>query len=322
MIEAVGTTTHLPLVGNNLENRFTVDGVATPAGADPPIAGVRGVSGHYRAAIGAHLLEGRDLTPADDTGQPVAIVTADFVKRHVAPRPAIGSRIKMGGPDSDDDWRTIVGVIGDVRHGGLDREPRPEVWLPLSQVPDGLVTTWFRGVNVVVRTTPDPVSTVPAIRAAIRNLDAELPLVSVKSMEELARSSTAERRLQTTLLAAFATIALTLAAIGLFGVLAFYVAQHIQEFGVRLALGATPAGLLSLVMRRGAVLLGIGLAVGLPAAILLGRGMSTLLYKVEPIDPPTLAAAVGLLAIVTAAACALPARRAMSTDPVIALRND
>jgi putative ABC transport system permease protein len=321
-IESVGTTTHLPLAANNLENVFTVDGVPAQGGADPPVAGVRGVTGQYRAAIGADLLEGRDFSAADEAGQPVAIVTADFAKRHIAPRSAIGARLKIGNADSDDPWRTVVGVIADVRHAGLDREPRPEVWMPFAQLPDGLVRTWFRAVHVVVRTTGDPAGSVPAIRAVIRTLDPELALVSVRSMEEIASASIAERRLQTSLLAGFAAIALTLAAIGLFGVLAFYVAQHIQEFGVRLALGATPAGLLSLVMRRGARLLAIGLAIGLPAAVLLGQGMSTLLYRIEPFDLLALTAAVVLLTLVTALACALPARRAMGTDPLVALRNE
>jgi putative ABC transport system permease protein len=321
-IESAGTTTHLPLAANNMENLFTVDGVATPAGADPPIAGVRGVTGQYREALGASLLDGRDFTPADDGGQPVAIVTADFARQYIAPRPVIGARVKMGDAGSDDPWRTVVGVIADVRHAGLDREPRPEVWMPLAQIPDGLVTTWFRGVNVVVRTSVDPVSTVPALREAMRALDRELPLISVRSMEALGAKSTAERRLQTSLLATFATIALTLAAIGLFGVLAFYVAQHMQEFGVRLALGATPSELLTLILRRGGVLLMAGFAIGLPAAVLLGRGMSTLLYRVEPMDPPALAAAIVLLTIVTSLACLVPARRAMRTDPVRVLRQD
>jgi putative ABC transport system permease protein len=321
-IESVGTTTHLPLADNNMENAFTVDGVAAAAGGNPPIAGVRGVTGRYLQAIGARLLEGRDFTDADGTGQPVAIVTAGFATRYIEPRPVIGARIKMGDGGSDDPWRTVIGVIADIRHNGLDREPRPEVWMPLAQIPDGLVATWFRGVNVVVRTGADPISTVPALRQVMKTLDPELPLINVRSMETLAAKSTAERTLETALLAAFAAIALALAAIGLFGVLAFYVAQHLQEFGVRLALGATPSGLLSLILRRGAFLLALGLAVGLPSAVLLGRGMSTLLFGIEPLDLPALSAAVALLTMVTAMACLVPARRAMRTDPVRVLRTD
>lgn len=322
-VEAAGLTTHLPLADNNLENTFTVDGSPVEAGQDPPIAGVRGVSGHYRTAIGARLLQGRDLLPSDtERTQPVVVVTADFANRYVRGASPLGVRVKMGGADSDDPWRTIVGVIADIRHGGLDQEPRPEVWMPYAQLPDDLAATWLRGLNVAARTSMDPEAAMPALRAGMRALDADMPLMNVRTLDELASESTAERRLETSLLAAFASIALVLAAVGLFAVLAFYVAQHMQEFGVRLALGATPRGLLGLVIRRGLVLLAMGVALGLPAALAMGRGMSTLLYGVEPADPVALGGAVALLSAVTLAACAVPARRAMKTDPMVALRND
>jgi ABC-type antimicrobial peptide transport system permease subunit len=156
----------------------------------------------------------------------------------------------------------------------------------------------------------------------MRALDPELPLRHVRPLSELAYASTAERRLETYLLSAFAMLATLLAAVGLFGILAFHVAQHVQEFGVRLALGATPGGLMRLVIRRGLLLLAAGLAAGVPGAIAMGRGMSALLYNVEPGDPVALGAAVALLAAVTLLACALPARRAMKTDPLTALRSD
>ncbi|MDQ3418876.1 MAG: ABC transporter permease [Acidobacteriota bacterium] len=322
-VEAAGLTTHLPLADNNLENTFTVDGSPVEAGQDPPIAGVRGVSGHYRTAIGARLLQGRDLLPSDtERAQPVVVVTADFANRYVRGASPLGVRVKMGGADSSDPWRTIVGVIADIRHGGLDQEARPEVWMPYAQLPDDLAATWLRGLNVAARTSMDPEAAMPALRAAMRALDAHMPLMNVRTLDELASESTAERRLETSLLAAFASIALVLAAVGLFAVLAFYVAQHMQEFGVRLALGATPQGLLGLVIRRGLVLLAMGIALGLPAALAMGRGMSTLLYGVEPADPVALGGAVALLSAVTLAACAVPARRAMKTDPLVALRND
>jgi putative ABC transport system permease protein len=323
--QVVGTTTHLPLSDNNLENRFTVDGSPAAAGQDPPVAGLRGVTGRYRAAIGARLLEGRDFLPSDRAGaEPVAIVTAGFAQRYITRAQAVGARLKMGGPDADSPWHTIVGVIADVRHRGLDREPRPEVWMPFAQMEDGMLETWLRGVYVVTRTAIDiePESTIAGLRAAMRGVDAEIPLVGMQSFENLVRTSTAERRLETSMLAAFAAIALVLAAVGLFGVLAFYVAQHMQEFGVRLALGATPAGLLALVVRRGVTMLLIGLALGIPGALLLARGMSTLLFGVEPADPAALGAAVAVLSLVTLIASVLPARRAMNTDPLAALRND
>ena len=330
-IEAAGLTTHLPLAYNNLENSFTVDGSPVEPGQDPPLAGVRGVVGHYRAAIGARLLQGRDFLPADtESSQLVAIVTADFAKRYVkahstgsgqAPSP-IGVRVKLGDNDPDEPWRTIVGVIADIRHTSLDQAPRPEVWMPYSQLPDGLVTSWFRGMFAAARTSVEPSTTMPEMRSVMRTLDASLPLTNVRTLEDVASESTSERRLETSLLAAFGAIALVLAAVGLFGVLAFFVSQHLQEFGVRLALGATPRGLLGLVIRRGLILLAIGVAIGLPGALAMGRGMSALLYGVEPSDPIALGSAVLLLSVVTLTACALPARRAMRTNPLIALRRD
>ena len=318
-----GSTTHLPLGDNNLENTFTVDGPPVADGANPPLGGVRGVAGNYVSAIGAHLVEGRDFRPSDTAAsQAVVIVTMDFARQHITKTPIVGTRLKMGGADSDDPWRTIVGVISSIRHGGLDQEPRPEVWFPFEQLPEDLTTRWLRGVNVVTRTSIDPASTIPALRTAMRSVDPDIPLVRVQTMADLAISSTAERRLETSLLAAFASIALTLAAIGIFGVLAFYVSQHIQEFGVRLALGATPQGLLALVLRRGLILLAIGLGLGLPGAAAVGRGMSTLLFDIQPLDPLALGLAVFVLTIVTLAACVLPARRAMKTDPLVALRTD
>jgi putative ABC transport system permease protein len=322
-IEPVGLTTHLPLAYNNLENSFTVDGSPAEAGQDPPLAGVRGVIGQYRAAVAARLLQGRDFLPGDtESSQLVALVTADFAKRYVKAPSPIGVRIKLGDNDSDEPWRTIVGVIADVRHTGLDQAPRPEVWMPYSQLPDGLVTSWFRGLFAAARTSIEPTATMPEMRSAMRTLDANLPLTNVRTLEDVASESTAERRLETSLLAGFGGIALVLAAVGLFGVLAFFVSQHLQEFGVRLALGATPRGLLGLVIRRGLILLAAGVAIGLPGAYAMGRGMSALLYGVEPADPIALGSAVVLLSLVTLAACALPARRAMRTDPLIALRRD
>ena len=321
-VVAAGATTHLPLADNNFENTFTVEGSAPPDGADPPLGGVRGVAGAYRAAIGARLLTGRDLSASDtESATPVVLVTESFAARHIPGRDPLGLRIKMGGADSGDPWRTIVGVIADIRHTSLDQPSRPEVWLPQAQMPGALVTRWLRGMGMAVRTANEPTSLTGSIRSAMRDLDRDLPLVTVQTLDELASESTADRRLETWLLGGFAATAATLAAIGLFGVLAFYVAQHVREFGVRLALGATPSQLMRLVLRRGLVLLGLGLAIGVPAAMLMGRAMRAVLYETAPADPAVLTAAVSVLTIVTLVAAMVPARRAMHTDPLVALRD-
>ncbi len=319
---AVGMTTHLPLSDNDLENSFSVDG-GSAEGEEPPIAGLRFVYGRYIEALGARLITGRPFAATDSaTSERVAIVTENFAKRYIHSNDPIGARLKIGKPDSGDPWRTVVGVIADVRHAALDRSARPEVWLPHSQAPDDFLIPWFRGMYAVVRTSGDPAAAVPDIRAAMRAADPEMPLVNVESMTQLARESTAQRRLETSLLTMFASIALGLAGIGLFGVLAFHVSQHVQEFGVRLALGATPVQLLAGVIRRAMVLLAIGLLIGVPCALLMGRLMSALLYGVAPFDPISLVSSVIVMAAVTIAAAALPARRAMRTDPVTAIRTE
>jgi putative ABC transport system permease protein len=284
---------------------------------------VRGVAGHYTAALGARLVQGRELRPSDNaTSQPVVVVTRDFATTYISAVSPIGMRLKMGGPESEGPWRTIVGVVETIHHQALDEAPRPEVWMPFSQVPDDFLTTWARGVYAVTRTSGDPDAAVPAIRTSMRSLDADLPLVALTSLDELTRQSTSARRLETSLLAAFAAIALILAAVGVFGVLAFYVVQHLPEFGVRLALGASPAALVAQVLRRGLILMALGTAIGLPAALALGRTMSTLLFHVAPTDPWAIGVSVAVLTVVTVAACKLPARRAMRTDPLLVLRAD
>jgi len=321
-VAAAGVTTHLPLSDNNFENSFTVEG-ATTDGREPPVAGLRFVLGDYLDAIGARVLDGRPFAASDTAAsEPVAIVTKEFARRYIPSGRVVGARLKMGGSDSGDSWRTVVAVIADIRHAALDQPPRPEVWMPHAQVPDGLLTTWLRGMYAVVRTTVDPASSIPGLRAAMQSVDPELPLVDMRSMDQMAQSSTAERRLETSLLTAFASIALGLAGIGLFGVLAFHVSQHVQEFGVRLALGATPSDLLLAVLRRAMLMLGIGLAIGVPGALLMGRAMSALLYDVAPTDPIALVGSAAILIGVTVLASALPARRAMRTDPLTAIRSE
>jgi putative ABC transport system permease protein len=322
-VEAAGLTTHLPLSDQNFENGFTVEGSPVGDGRDPSMAGVRGVTGQYRAAIGARLMAGRDLLPGDTRASPpVAVVTAEFARRYVRAADPVGVRIRMGGADSDDPWRTIVGVIADIRHVALDQAPRPEVWLPFAQLDDGLVTRWLRGAYAVARTSLEPEAAAPSLRTAMRELDPGLPLRDVRTLDNLAHASTSERRLETWLLSAFGTMATILAAVGVFGLLAFHVAQHVQEFGVRLALGATPSRLMRLIVRRGLWLLAIGLSLGVPGALAMGRSMSSLLYGVEPADPIAIGGAIALLSLATVAGCMLPARRAMKTDPLVALRRD
>ncbi|MGH9840698.1 MAG: FtsX-like permease family protein [Blastocatellia bacterium] len=207
--------------------------------------------------------------------------------------------------------REIIGIVGDVSHRGLELQKRPTMYLPMH------ATGWK---NLVIRTTADPLSLASAVRREIKALDPELALAGVKPLEQLVHESVAEPRYRTTLLGLFAAVALLLAAIGLYGVLAYAVTQRTHEIGIRMALGARGADVLRLVIGHGIKLALIGVLLGLGAALALTRLMKTLLFDVSATDPPTFAAIALLLALVALVACWIPARRATKVDPMIALR--
>jgi putative ABC transport system permease protein len=321
-VQAAGATTHLPFSGQNLENSFTAEGFDVPAGGDGPVGGLRGVSGDYFAALGAPAKRGRAFSAADrDGGAPVAIVNETFAKRYWPGQDPIGKRLKVGGPDSPDPWREVVGVIADLKHSGPAAETRPEVSLPYAQLEPGFTTTWARGLSVVVRGLPSANLT-PIVRQRVRELDAAMPMNNVQAMSVLADGAVSQPRFRTVLLAVFAALALTLATIGVFGVLSYFVIQRTREIGVRLALGAQPSDVVRMVVGRGLALAGAGICAGLVAAIPLSRAMQALLFDVAPFDVPTFAAVAATLAAVAALASYLPARRATRVDPIAALRME
>ena len=315
-----GATTHLPFSGQNLENGFNVDGYEVAPGGQPPVAGMRGVTGAYFAALGIPLKAGRAFTPADrDGGMAVAIVNETFARRYVGGRNPIGVRVREFGTDS---WRTVVGVIGDVKHSGPDADTRPEVDIPYAQLDPDFMSTWSRGLAFVVRSQMPSSATVPVVKARVAAIAPSLPLTSVQPISALASDVVSEPRFRTILLGAFAVLALTLAAVGVFGVLSYFVTQRTQEIGVRMALGARPADVVRLVVARGVGLSLAGLLVGLGAALGLTRLMQQLLFEVTPTDGPSFAAVAALLVAVAAAASYFPARRATRVDPMTALRQE
>jgi putative ABC transport system permease protein len=216
--------------------------------------------------------------------------------------------------DRGQTWLTIVGIVGDVRQYGLDREPTDEIYIPLAQ--GGF------GGNLLVRTAADPMSIAKLMRQAVYDVDSDTAVDRVQTMEQVRSDAVASPRLTAILLAMFAGLALLITAAGIAGVMALSVNQRTHELGVRLALGATPGKVLGMVMRQGMAFVFIGLSVGVAGALLLGRLMSALLYAVEPTDPITFLAVGSVLTAVAAAACFVPARRVTSIDPMLALRSE
>jgi putative ABC transport system permease protein len=227
----------------------------------------------------------------------------------------LGQRVAFDGPDDQPRWRTIVGVAADVKQENLTAAVYPEIDVPLAQYPSHTLA-------LLVRTAADPTSVVSAVRAAVQRIDPDIPLYAVETMDALMAESVASQRAAMYLFAIFALTALLLAAIGLYGVMAYAVSQRTQAIGIRLALGATPGDILRLVIGEGLIVTLIGIAVGVAGAVALTRYLQTLLFGVTPRDPVTFIAIAALLLVTALAACYLPARRAMRLDPAVALREE
>ena len=264
--------------------------------------------GYFRTA-GLRLLEGRDLAVTDGTDQPPVAVVNESARREWGGRSPIGSRLNLG------DWVTVVGVVSDIRRQSLDARPRPAVYLPYSQFT-------MPYMSVVVRSDKGPAATRAAVKAAVGELDPDLPIGDVKTIERIIDESTGQPRFRSFLLASFAGLALLLAAVGVYGLIAFTVAQRIPELGVRLALGANPWQVFRLVMRQGLTLVALGIAIGVAAAVGATTLVKGLLFDTSPTDPAIYALLSAALLAIAALACYVPARRAMGVDPMTALRAE
>jgi putative ABC transport system permease protein len=315
----VGATTHLPLSGQDLENGFTVDGYVPTSPDQQPIAGLRGVSAGYAAAMGIAIRAGRPLEDTDDArGAPVVLVNEAFARRYFGGREALGGRIAVG--EAGGPWRTIVGIVANVKHRGLATDVRPEVLIPYTQLDEGFLTAWARGFNVVVRTDAEMATAARMIRQHVREADPNMPIIQLRPMGELVSDATAEPRFRTFLLVSFAVASLCLAAVGIFGVLSYVVSERRREIGIRMALGALPRAIFRDVLAQGARLVLLGAVIGIAGGALLSRWIQGLLFRVSPADPLTFTAAVGILAVIGLIATLVPARRATRVDPVAALR--
>ncbi len=318
-VQAAGTTNILPLLPGNIIFTFGIEGEAQPSNPqDMPRASMRMVTPGYVDAMGLRLVEGRGFTDQDRAGSPVVVLVNEALSRQYLGGNAVGRRLQdlFGGETAE-----IVGLVGDVRHGGLDREAAPEMYVALAQVP-ARMPAGGPSASLVVRTAGDPLQLVPFLRSAVLDIDPDLPLDNVMTMEQRLSASVAEPRFYALLLGMFAALALTLAVVGIYGVLSYSVSQRHREIGVRMALGARGGDILQLVLNQGLILIGIGMVVGLASALGVSRYLASLLFGISATDPLTYVAISVLLGAVGVVACYLPARRATRVDPMTALRYE
>jgi putative ABC transport system permease protein len=315
-VQAVGATNALPFSGDNSSGSLTIEGQPPPSFATRPNADRRAVTPGYFAAMDMHLRAGRVFADRDDERAPlVVIVSRAFAERYWPGADAVGKRLKLGRYESQAPLRTVVGVVENVRHGSLQHEARPVVYYPHAQGPTG-------GMQLVVRSTGAPSSVAGSVRDAMKRLDPDLPAAELRPLSALVAGSLADAELGMSLLGTFALLAIALASAGIYGVMAYAVAQRRMEFGIRLALGASRRDLLTLVGRQGVRLTGAGVAIGLIGAWLTSSVLRDMIFGVRPTDPLIYLTTAALLSSIGLAACAIPALRAMRVDPIVALRCD
>jgi putative ABC transport system permease protein len=315
-VEAVAAASQFPFDGNMDRYGFHADGKMHSNPELDESAERFCITPGFLSALRIPLLRGRDITDADVAESPGVILINQTTAQRIWPgEDPLGKRVKLGGLDHP--WMTVVGVVGDVHHEGLDAIPWTQFYVPHSQwpFPDSDMT-------FVVRTSGPPGAIASAARQAVHSLDATQPLSRVMPLEDYVGLSVQGRRFSLILIGAFAAIALLLSVIGIYGVTAYTVAQRTREIGIRVALGAQRSEVLALMMRQGAVLILAGIGVGVVASLALTRFLSSMLFGVAPTDPVTFALVSGLLVSVGALACWIPARRAMRVDPIVALRHE
>ncbi|MEK6322863.1 MAG: ABC transporter permease [Acidobacteriota bacterium] len=309
-------TMSLPIKGASWGRVFIASDKPVPSRADLPRSDNIPVSRNYFETMGMRLLRGRSFSATDTTESAPVVVINETLARGIWPgEDPIGKRLKQSYPENEAPWREVIGVVNDIKLNGVDRPISMQTYLPYAQEPRP-------SVGVVVRTHDNPLAVAASVEQAIHSIDKDLPVYSIWTMDQLLANSLAQRRLTLVLLASFATLALLLAAVGVYGVVSYAVRQRTHELGIRIALGAQAHDVLTLILTQGLKLALLGVALGLGAALALTRWMESLLFGVRPTDPLTLGViAAGLLGVAVVA-CWIPARRATKVDPMAALRHE
>ena len=313
-----------PFSGNGSSIHFNIAGRPPKGPEEFIITGYRAISTGYFSALRVPLVAGRVFTDRDrDRSQPVAIVNETFVRRFFGGdrQAALRSRAQLGAiPSTDGEpWMDVVGIVGDTKQA-FEAATQPTMYVPYQQYPIDVLAGMYRNLSIVLKTSGDPATLATELRAAVREVDREQPLARVRTMKEAMADSVSQPRLRTTLLMLFSGVALALSLVGVYGVMAYAVSERAHEIGVRIALGAAPGDIKSLVVGEGVRLAVIGIAIGLVGALVASRTLTTLLFGVSPTDPSTFVASAVGLAIAAIAAVYGPARRATHIDPVALLR--
>jgi predicted permease len=310
-IDSAGAVTVLPFSNAHSMTTLWVDGYRDNK-RDTLIDG-SAVTPHYFTAMNTPLITGRFFVDADrDAKSEVVIVNQSFARKYFPSQSALGKRLRDSA-DSKAPWKTVVGVVADVRNESLDEAPVPQIYVPFDD---------NQNASIAVRSSLPPEALIGTVRTALRSIDPSIALADIQTMQQAVAASTARRRFQTTLLTIFGAIALLLALVGLYGVLAYSVRQRVPEIGVRIALGASRPRVITMVVQQGLRLVLIGLVLGLAAAFILVRFLAGILYGVSPYDPWTFVAAPALVLLAAVIACSAPAWRAAHIQPIEALRSE
>lgn len=317
-VESAGFLSYLPLANSNNYSSFAFEGRPEPSPGDRPFACVRNASPGVFSTLRIPLRRGRHLAETDRADTPlVAVVDETFVRKFFPNEDPLGRRISFGGPEEGEKrkWLTIVGVVGDIVQRPSARTPDPSVWGASAQNPDNFM-------SAVMRVQGDPAGYARAAQDAIIAARSDIPIYNALPLTKVAADAMWGQRFFGGLFVSFGVLALFLASLGIYGVMAYSVSQRTQEIGVRMALGAEPGAVVAMMLRQGLRLVGLGLVLGFAGAWFSAHLLASLLHGIEPHDPPTFAAVPLLLALVALAACWFPSRRATRIDPIIALRSD